>query len=476
MSIISLEFFVLFFLVFAVYYLLSKSGKAQNYWLLIVSYLFYGYTEWRMLPLLIIATLLFYVAGLEIAHDNECNERRASLWTTLSVVFGVGMLVYFKYLNFLIEGITSLLNLSGLGTGNVTLNILMPLGISFFTFRLIAYPIEVHRGHMEPCRDFVAFATYVAFFPTILSGPIDRPKMFIDQLSRRRTFDYNMAVRGGELALWGIFMKLCIADRLGLYTTVIDENFQYHNGGSIFLSSLLYPIQLYADFCGYSNVAIGVGSILGIKVAENFHRPFFAKNIAEYWRRWHVSLTGWLTDYVFMPLNVKFRDKGKAGMVLAVMINFVLIGMWHGADGNFLIFGMYHGLLYVPLILCGELTKRHKKRAFTLPDVGDIAKMAGTYLLVAIGLVIFRTASICDAWSMMSRIMTTFGMPMQKGLWDAVPFICLMMFYESREEFFADKLLFMEKRVMRWICYLAMFTMILLFGVFDGGQFIYINF
>ncbi len=481
MSIVSLKFFALFIIVFAVYYMLSKRGKVQNAWLLIVSYLFYGYCEWKVLPLLVTATVLFYVAGIAIAHDNGNNEKRASLWTTLSVVFGVGILVYFKYLNFLIDAVVSLLNLTGLELATTSLNIIMPLGISFFTFRLIAYPIEVHRGHMEPCRDFVAFASYVAFFPTILSGPIDRPKAFLDQLSQSRPFRYDYGVQGCKLILWGVFMKLCVADHLAILTSTVDENYKYLNAIHILQGSLLYPIQMYADFCGYSNVAIGLGLLLGIRVAENFNRPFFAKNVAEYWRRWHISLTGWLTDYVFMPLNVKFRDWGKFGIMLAIVINLVTVGMWHGANWTFAVFGLYHGLLFIPLILSGEFMKRPKKRKGTLlPSFKDVLKMVGTYLLVALGLVIFRAGNVSEAWGMIERIITMAdGGELPRNPIDLVCYvvgIALLAFKDIKDEFFPGKLAMLDTRWCRWCIYVFLIALILSLGVLDGGDFIYMNF
>ncbi|KAA6306840.1 Peptidoglycan O-acetyltransferase, partial [termite gut metagenome] len=227
-----------------------------------------------------------------------------------------------------------------------TFNIIMPLGISFFTFKLISYVIEVHRQHIEPTTDVVTFATYVAFFPTIMSGPIDRPNSFIPQLQSKRIFNYDLAVDGCRQILWGMFKKMVVADNCATAVNKIWTEYQGESGGQLLLVAVLFAFQLYADFSGYSDMAIGVGKLLGFKITKNFNYPFFKTNIAEFWRGWHISLTSWLTDYVFMPLNIKFRSIGKWGTIVAIIITFVLVGLWHGANWTFAVFGLYHGLLY----------------------------------------------------------------------------------------------------------------------------------
>lgn len=398
----SLNFLLFFIVVFVVYYLpiSRKSPKFQNSWLFVSSYFFYGFADWKMIPLLLGATVVFYCIGLWLKSEMEKGHiKNASNITTLGVVLGVGVLLYFKYLNFFADSFAQLLKVIGLNVSWSTLNIVLPIGVSFFTFKLISYIIEVHREHIQPSKDFIEFGTYVAFFPTILSGPIDRPDKFIPQLKQNHNLNYEMAVDGLRQILWGMFTKMCIANNLATVTDVVWADFTSHSASTLLMIAILYPIQMYADFDGYSNMAIGVGKLLGINVAKNFNHPFLARNIAEYWRNWHISLTGWLTDYVFSPLNIAFRHLENLGIILSIIINFVLIGLWHGANWTFALFGLYHGVLYIPLILSGAFGKKKKiKPGYGgLPKMKDFSKMVLTFLLVAFGLILFRADNVGDA-------------------------------------------------------------------------------
>ena len=397
MVINSFNFLFFFVVLFWIYYFpLKNKTVAQNWCILIASYIFYGITDLKMLPIIFVATIVFYILGILI---NTSNQKKASLFTAIGIISGVGMLVYFKYLNFFIDSFETLITSLGFNANITTLNILFPLGISFFTFRLISYLIEVNRGKIEATRDFVAFAAYIAFFPTLLAGPIDRPNDFLPQLKSARVFDYNMAMDGTRQILWGIFKKMVIADNMALFIGSVWGNLADQNATTLLIAALAYPIQLYADFSGYSDMAIGVGKILGIRVAINFRYPFFARNVAEYWRAWHMSLTSWVTDYVFMPLNVRFRNLGNLGLILAVIINMIVIGIWHGANWTFAVFGLYHGLLFIPLILSGSFGRKKKLKVniYGFPSINDFVKMLSTYLLVALGLIIFNSQSVDQA-------------------------------------------------------------------------------
>lgn len=399
----SINFLIFFVVVFTVYYLpiCGKAPRFQNLWLLLTSYFFYGFADWKMVPLLLGANIVFFCIGLWLKSEMEKGHvKNASNITTLGVLLGVGVLLYFKYLNFFAESFAQLLGAIGLTVSWTTLNIVLPIGVSFFTFKLISYVIEIHREHIQPSKDIVEFGTYIAFFPTLLSGPIDRPNSFLPQLWVVRRFNYDLAVDGCRQILWGMFTKICIADNLAILTDETWNNIAGSNGSTLLLSALLYPIQMYADFDGYSNMAIGVGKLLGINVTKNFNHPFLARNIAEYWRNWHISLTGWLTDYVFQPLNIAFRYIGHFGIIYAVIINFLLIGLWHGANLTFLLFGLYHGVLYVPLILSGSYIRRKKLQPnkYHLPKLKDFVNMASTFFMVSIGLILFRASTVKQAY------------------------------------------------------------------------------
>ena len=394
----SIPFVLFFVVVFFVYWLLLKRNtKAQNVFLLVASYFFYGYADWKMLPLLMVPTVVFYFLGIGIGRAK--TERAASWLKVLGVVLGVGVLLYFKYLNFFIDSFSQLFENMGLHTNWHTFNIIMPLGVSFFTFRLISYVLDIYSGEIEPTKNVVDFATYIAFFPCILSGPIDRPK-FISQIQQKREFNYDLAVDGLRQILWGLFKKLVVADNCARYVDQIFSTYTEQSGSTLLLAAVFCIIQVYADFSGYSDMAIGVGKLLGFRITCNFNNPFFALNVADFWRRWHMSLTSWLTDYVFTPLNFQFRRWGKFGMILAIIINMVLVGLWHGANWTFVVFGLYHGLLFIPLILSGAFMKKTqlKTNSLGLPVMKDFGGMLLTFALMAFGAIIFRSENIVQAW------------------------------------------------------------------------------
>ena len=398
MSFTTPSFLVFLIILFISYYfLLKEKTHVQNLLLLSSSYFFYAYANWRLLPILIIATLVYYWLGSAIFCS--VNPKRKYFLSLLGAILGVGLLIYFKYFNFFISSFAHLFNFMGLKANVGTFDIIVPIGISFFTFKLISYTIEIKKGKMEPCENLIAFATYVAFFPTILSGPIDRPYNFIPQLFMKRVFNYSLAVGACRQILWGAFQKMVIADNLAEIVNKVWRDIPGQSSGVLIITAILYSLQLYTDFSGYSNMAIGVGKIFGFKITKNFEYPFFGRNISEFWKKWHISLTSWLTDYVFMPLNIQFRNFGTLGIILAILINMVLVGIWHGANWTFIIFGFYNGLLFIPIILSGTFLKKKKLKSnqYGLPSLSDFGKMLVTFLLVTIGFVIFRAENIGQA-------------------------------------------------------------------------------
>lgn len=359
-----------------------------------------------MLPLLLACTLAFYGLGLGIARAK--SSKLSDALKVTGVVIGVGTLLYFKYFNFFIESFSALFSALGLKTNFHTLDILMPLGVSYFTFKLISYVIEVSHKKIELCKDFISFSTFVAFFPTIMSGPIDRPGPFLKQLGQSRQFTYKQGIDGVQQILWGLFKKMVIADTLAIYVSKIWGAYSEVTSSALVISVILYLFQLYCDFSGYSEMAIGVAKLFGLKVAQNFHYPFFTTNISEFWRRWHMSLTSWVTDYVFLPLNIKFRNLGKWGLFLAILINMVIIGLWHGANWTYAVFGVYQACLYIPLIISGRMNKRQKLHIgkLGLPGIADILKMAGVFLLFTLGTVIIRADNVPHALDIVRHFFT----------------------------------------------------------------------
>lgn len=481
----SLKFIIFFSIVFFLYYFpFKEKTRSQNWLLLIASYVFYGIAEWRMIPLLFTATVIFYFLGLAV--HSPASGRRSSMITWFGVMTGIGFLLYFKYLNFFIESFAGLFNSFGLRVNWNTFNIIMPLGISFFTFKLISYIIEIHRCKIEPTKNFVEFAAYISFFPTIMSGPIDRPNSFLPQLGIKRPFNYDLAVDGCRQILWGIFKKTIIADTIADYVNSVWMNIPDQRGSTLLVTAFLYSIQMYTDFSGYSDMAIGVAKILGFRIMRNFNYPFFARNIAEFWRSWHMSLTSWLTDYVFMPLNVKFRNLGNWGIAISIIITFVLIGLWHGANWTFVFFGLYHGMLYCTLIVSGKFFKKEKLNIniLGLPSLTDFLKMAWIFFLVSLGLIIFRADNIKQAVEYFGGIFGTSSLITKPyGLGMLIPVLCVtaVMFivewYQRNEEY---GLVLRKRGVLKYkaitaLIYWALIICILIKGG-EAQEFIYFKF
>lgn len=481
----SLTFLWFFLVVLVVYYLCQQKKELQNFFLLISSYWFYSQVDIKMTLLLVVLTAVFWLLGTGVSHylDQE-DERKAAIVTNVGVIIGIGALFYFKYLDFFAGSIADLATSLGLHLSWTALHLVVPIGLSFFTFKLMSYVLDIYHGKIMPEKNIISFANFIAFFPTILSGPIDRPKPFLKQVNQVRLFNPDNFLRGFRRVLWGMFLKMCIADRLDIYISAIWNNYEHHSAISIIFASLLYPFQMYADFAGYSEMAIGVALILGLKVAENFKRPFFVTDIAGYWSRWHMSLTSWLTDYVFLPLNIKFRMLGTNGTIIAIMLNMAFIGMWHGANWTFLLFGIYHGLWYIPLMVSGQFFKKRKieVNAKGWPKMPYVFKMAGIYIVVTFGLMLFHSTNMtefCHVWeSILSHwnggLFTDMSTMVNAGL-------CSMaiIYVDIQEEWFPKKKLYLPSFAERWrweLTVAAEIIFILLFGVFDNNQFIYFQF
>ena len=406
----SLHFFLFFSVFFALYYgPAKKMAGGQNWLLLAGSYTFYAFAGWKILPLLIIFTGAFFWLGVLVERAQTSREK--NLWVALGVVIGLGGLGYFKYSNFFLEVIADLMSVFGFQPHTATLSILMPVGISFWTFRLLSYVIDIGRGRQRATRDIVAFASYVAFFPTVLAGPIDRPGLFLPQLGRRREFEYAVAVDGLRQVLWGLFKKVVVADQLAGPVQQLVENPHGYSSGALFVGMFIFLLQMYADFSGYTDMATGVSKMLGLRISKNFNFPLFAQNIADYWRRWHISLTSWLTDYVFLPLSVKWRNLERLGVVAAIVVTFLLSGLWHGANETFVLWGLYHGLLFIPLIVSGGMSKKRKLTAvkFGLPAPSVVVRAGLTAALVSFGLIFFNSPTIESSFQYIGRMLSVSG-------------------------------------------------------------------
>ena len=358
--------------------------------------MFYAWWDWRFLSLLIGSSLLTYYLGIAIEKATSLKKRKLLL--RIGLIQGIGGLIFFKYFNFFIASFNDALASVNVKADIQTLNIILPLGISFYTFRMMSYLLDIHKKKFKATNDWVVLFAYVAFFPCVTSGPIDKAKLLIPQLEKKRVFDSNQAVDGLRQILWGLFKKIVVADNCATFTSQIFDNYKTMPGSTLLLGAFLFAIQLYADFSAYSDMAIGVSRLIGFNVTRNFEYPFFAQNIAEFWRRWHISLTSWLTEYVYTPLTISFRRYEQTGVILAIIINFTICGLWHGANWTFALFGFINGCYFIPLILKGTINKKKKiAKNKIVPSLRESINMLLTLTLFTFTLIFFKSDNVGQA-------------------------------------------------------------------------------
>ena len=467
----SFNFIVLFPIIFLLYYVIpAKYARMRNLYLLLVSYLLYLQYKPVYAVILFGVTAVTYFSALALA-DAKYPKRVL----TVGVLFSLLPLVFFKYFNFINDSISNALSVVGLHFDLPGLNWAIPIGISFFTFQALGYLWDVYYKREVPERDFLTYSLFVSFFPSILSGPINKASLLIPQLKQLRPyFDYAKAVSGLKMLLWGMFMKVVVAVRVALYVDTVFSNYENYTGMSCFVASLLYTIQIYADFAGYSLMAIGVGRVLGLELTENFRRPYFAVSVTEFWHRWHISLSTWLKDYVYIPLGGSRCSKIRN--YWNIFVTFLVSGIWHGANWTFIVWGCMHGICQIVEKMLGQ-----QKCNYRLP--GRIVKIVVTFTIVNFAWIFFRMPTLTDACGVIARIFdTTLPMTVYMAPLPTPPFIALgvvlLFMKDLRDEFFPDSLRLMDSniRLVRWSTYVFLLIAILLFGVFSSDQFIYANF
>ena len=467
----SFNFIIAFPLLFLLYYAIpARYGKCRNVFLLVVSYLLY--MQWKPAYALVLlgVTLVTYATALLLK-----GSRHPKLTLTAGVVLSLLPLLLFKYFNFLNEALTGLLSMAGLHFHLQGLNWAIPVGISFFTLQALGYLWDVYYKRQEVERDFLTYALFVSFFPSIMSGPINKASLVIPQLKRLRPyFDYPKAVEGMKMLLWGMFMKVVVADRVAIYVDTVYSHYLNYTGMTNLVAIILHAIQIYADFAGYSLMALGVARVLGFDLTENFRRPFFATSVADLWRRWHISLFTWLRDYIYIPLGgsrcAPWRN------YLNILITFVVSGIWHGANWTFVIWGAMLGVF-----MCIE--KAIGWQRCTGGPWVRLCRICLTFGAFCAALVFFRLPTVVDACGVYSRIFD-FSLPFSV-YFDWVPNfpftvigITLLFLKDARDEFFPGRVPLMDSRhaIVRWGTYLSLVVMILLTGVLDSDQFIYNQF
>lgn len=387
----TLTFAVFFVIVFAIYwFILQKSVKLQNVFLLVASYVFYGWWDWRFLSLIFISSLSDFIIGIKL--DNTANQKPRKFWVTLSMVINLSILGFFKYYNFFVDSFVELFSLFGWHLNSRTLNIVLPVGISFYTFQTMSYTLDIYRKQLKATHDFVGFFAFVSFFPQLVAGPIERASNLLGQFNSKRTFNFDKSSLAMRQILWGLFQKVVIADNAGIIVNQIFDNYTTQSGFSLILGAVLFSFQIYGDFAGYSNIAIGVAQLLGIQLMRNFHAPYFSQNITEIWRRWHISLSTWLRDYLYTPLAIKTRDWGNIGIAFSTMLTFILCGLWHGAAWKFVVFGAFHGLALTFEIFTKKIRKKWRKKI--APLIYETSSILLTFAYWTFTLIIFRASSI----------------------------------------------------------------------------------
>ena len=474
----SIDFAIFLPIVFVLYWFVAnKSLKYQNALIVAASYLFYGWWDWRFLSLILFSTIVDYLVGRRLKIENKENRRKALLWT--SILMNLGFLCFFKYYNFFLDNFIAAFSFFGTEIRENTLNIILPVGISFYTFQTLSYTIDVYRGKLEPTKDFIVFSAFVSFFPQLVAGPIERATHLLPQFYKKRTFNYSKAVDGLRQILWGLFKKVVIADNCADFANQIFNNSADMNGSTLALGAIFFTFQIYGDFSGYSDIAIGTSRLFGFDLMKNFSFPYFSRDIAEFWRRWHISLSTWFRDYLYIPLG---GSRGGIWMkVRNTFIIFIVSGFWHGANWTFVIWGALNALYFLPLLLTNnnrnnlEIVAQGKY----FPTLKELFQMSITFMLTVIAWVFFRAKNIGHAYDYISTMFSSslFSKP---TIFPVTTILLVMLFvlveWIGREGDYAISNLGLKwKRPIRYAMYYAIVVSIFWFGGKEQ-QFIYFQF
>jgi alginate O-acetyltransferase complex protein AlgI len=499
----SFTFLIFLPVVFLLYwFVVQKNLKLQNTFLLFASYLFYGWWDWRFLGLIILSSAVDYWCGLKMGSsgsiaqpgppDHTTNFLSSSpeyrkeeavspsvrkRYLAFSLFFNLGLLGFFKYCNFFIDSAAGLIQALGFQAHLSTLNLILPVGISFYTFQTLSYSIDVYRGNLKPTNDPIAFFTFVAFFPQLVAGPIERAGSLLPQFFKKREFEYQQGSDGMKLILWGLFKKMVIADNCALVVNPIFENYQAASGLELIVGAVLFAFQIYGDFSGYSDIAIGVAKLFGFELMTNFKTPYFSRDIAEFWRRWHISLSTWFRDYVYIPLGGSRVTKTKA--IRNIFIVFLVSGFWHGANWTFIVWGAIHAALFIPIFMIGKNRAHLHEGDHLIPSVKEAIQMALTFSIVCVAWVFFRADSVGNAWGYLSGVVLN---PFLPSIFDWLDYdlrVALILFvgleWIGRYQFnWFERV---ESRWYRYPAYLATAFLIVFWGVFtEVKEFIYFQF
>lgn len=483
----SLDFAIFLPVVFILYWFVTnKSLKLQNFLIVVSSYVFYGWWDWRFLSLILFSTLVDYFIGIGLRNQENQTKRKALLWTSMLV--NLGFLGFFKYYNFFLDNFITAFSFFGREINANSLDIILPVGISFYTFQTMSYTIDVYQRKLEPTKDFIAFSAFVSFFPQLVAGPIERATNLLPQFYTQRTFDYSKAVDGMRQILWGLFKKVVIADNCAEYANLIFNNSADYTGSTLLLGAFFFTFQIYGDFSGYSDIAIGTSRLFGFNLMRNFAFPYFSRDIAEFWRRWHISLSTWFRDYLYIPLG---GSRGGTWMkVRNTFIIFIVSGFWHGANWTFIVWGALNALYFLPLLL----TNKNRSNIETvaqgkiLPSLKEFSMMLLTFSLTVFAWIFFRAESMGHALEFIQEMFMGLSDRLgyyqslklvQKKIGYAIPILIglfILIEWLGREEQFAiQKLGTNWRRIFRYTFYYIIIFAIFWFGGKEQ-QFIYFQF
>jgi D-alanyl-lipoteichoic acid acyltransferase DltB (MBOAT superfamily) len=489
----SIAFLIFLPITFIIYwFVVNKTLKLQNFFILLASYVFYGSWDWRFLSLIIISSITDYLLGLKI-HQSESSSKRKT-YLIISLVINIGVLGFFKYYNFFVDSFIDLFELFGISLNPSTLSILLPVGISFYTFQTLSYTIDIYRKKLEPTNNIVAFFAFIAFFPQLVAGPIERAKDLLPQFLKERKFNYDQAISGIRMSIWGLFKKIVIADNLAKYVDVIYSSPEDFYGLSVIIGTVFFTFQLYCDFSGYSDIAIGISKLFGFKLMTNFKTPFFSSSTKEFWTRWHISLSTWFKDYLYIPLGGNKVSKWRWSFNL--FFTFLISGFWHGANWTFIIWGALNGF-YLVFAMHTETIRNKGNQLIGLtrvPKLLTFYQVFLTFSLYAFSLMIFRAQSWSDATTLISNIPRNISLQFSSISNFLEPFKIL---FETPLEFMyillsfvlfitidfiirnkgIDGVLNKVPKLGRYFTYYFIIIWILIFGAFDMPQeFIYFQF
>lgn len=465
-------------IVFCLYWFLPKGRlPLQNLIIIVSSYVFYAWLDVRFLGLIVLTSLSTWFAALYV--DASDGKRKGRWWVSLAnIVLNIGILCVFKYLNFFGENFARLFQLLGFEFSWTTRTLVLPIGISFYTFTALSYSLDVYMGKLKAERNLLTVFSYVAFFPQLLAGPIARATHLMPQFRSVRTFDYASAVEGMRQILWGLFKKVVIADNIAVLIAPIFDNYQEYSASTLLLGAFYFTIQIYCDFSGYSDMAIGIARLFGIRLLPNFSTPYFSRNVAEFWRRWHISLNTWFRDYIYIPLGG--NRVSRFVTIRNTMIIFAVCGFWHGASWTFVVWGIYHGLLFIPLILTGG-NKRYKGvicENSVLPSMREIGGVIMTFIAVMFGWILFRSETISQGAGYICGIFdaSLFSIPGFINIKVLVlTIVMLVVEWFGRKNEFAFNVEAIRSAWVRRGIYLFVLLLIFLFGR-TSESFIYFNF